>query len=122
CVDIAGVLPNTSLRDGSFNEQSKDLSALVLQQSAVSVTQPIAEVLELFRQQANLNSVAVLNALNTPVGIVHRSLLSDALLKPFATELLARKAISRLMSDDFLIVEVGQSLQQVSRLLTSRAR
>ncbi|EHY79677.1 EAL/GGDEF domain-containing protein [Stutzerimonas stutzeri ATCC 14405 = CCUG 16156] len=122
CVDIAGVLPNTSLRDGSFNEQSKDLSALVLQQSAVSVTQPIAEVLELFRQQANLNSVAVLNALNTPVGIVHRSLLSDALLKPFATELLARKAISRLMSDDFLTVEVGQSLQQVSRLLTSRAR
>jgi len=122
CVDIASALPNTPLCDGPFNEQSEDLSALVLKQSAVSVTQPIAEVLELFRRQANLNSVAVLDAMNAPVGIVHRSLLSDALLKPFATELLARKAISRLMSDDFLAVEVGQSLQQVSRLLTSRAR
>jgi len=36
--------------------------------------------------------------------------------------LFARKPISRLMSDDFLAVDLGQSLQQVSRLLTSRAR
>lgn len=41
-----------------------------------------------------------------------------ALLKPFGTELFARKPISRLM----MAVEVSQSLQQVSRLLTSRAR
>jgi EAL domain-containing protein (putative c-di-GMP-specific phosphodiesterase class I) len=34
----------------------------------------------------------------------------------------ARKPISRLMSTDFLAVELSQSLQQVSRLLTSRAR
>jgi predicted transcriptional regulator len=46
--------------------------------------------------------------------------LSDALLKPFATDLFASKPISRLMSDDFVAVERGQSLQQVSRLLTSR--
>ncbi len=44
------------------------------------------------------------------------------MLKPFATDLFARKPISRLMSDDFLAVELNQSLQQVSRLITSRAR
>ena len=103
-------------------EEQADLSALVLKQSAVAVSRPTGDVLELFRLQANLNSVAVLDANDTPVGIVHRSLLSDALLKPFATDLLARKPISRLMSEDFLAVELGQSLQQVSRLLTSRAR
>jgi diguanylate cyclase (GGDEF)-like protein len=53
---------------------------------------------------------------------VHRHSLSEALLKPFATDLFARKPISRLMSEDFLAVEVSQSLQKVSRLLTSRAR
>src|SRR5690606_34060438 len=81
-----------------------------------------AEVLEAFRAQANLNSLAVLNEAHQPVGIVHRHSLSEALLKPFATDLFARKPISRLMSDDFLAVELGQSLQKVSRLLTSRAR
>ena len=120
--DVAIHLPKIDNNDEAFNDESPDLSALVLKQSAVAASHPVADVLELFRLQANLNSVAVLDAMNAPVGIVHRSLLSDALLKPFATDLLARKPISRLMSDDFLAVELGQSLQQVSRLLTSRAR
>lgn len=121
-IDVAVLLPNTDNNGGGLDEDSPDLSALLLKQSPVAASHPIADVLELFRLQANLNSVAVVDAMNTPVGIVHRSLLSDALLKPFATDLLARKPISRLMSDDFLAVELGQSLQQVSRLLTSRAR
>jgi len=64
----------------------------------------------------------VLDEQGQPCGIVHRHSLSDALLKPFATDLFARKPISRLMNDDFLAVEISQSLQQVSRLITSRAR
>ncbi|TBU95999.1 bifunctional diguanylate cyclase/phosphodiesterase [Stutzerimonas kirkiae] len=105
-----------------LNEDSGDLSPLLLRQPAVSQEQPVGEVLEIFRMQANLNSLAVLDEGSRPVGIVHRNLLSEALLKPFATDLLSRKPISRLMSDDFLAVELHQSLQQVSRLLTSRAR
>ncbi|MFG3692919.1 EAL domain-containing protein [Stutzerimonas stutzeri] len=118
----AVILPSHGNRNDASLEEQADLSALVLKQSAVAVSRPTGDVLELFRLQANLNSVAVLDTNDTPVGIVHRSLLSDALLKPFATDLLARKPISRLMSEDFLAVELGQSLQQVSRLLTSRAR
>ena len=79
-------------------------------------------MLEAFRAQANLNSLAVLDDHQQPIGIVHRHSLSDALLKPFGTELFARKPITRLMSTDFLAVDISQSLQQVSRLLTSRAR
>jgi diguanylate cyclase (GGDEF)-like protein len=76
----------------------------------------------MFRAQANLNSLAVLNEAREPAGIVHRHSLAETLLKPFANELHSRKPISRLMSDDYLAVECSQSLQQVSRLLTSRAR
>jgi diguanylate cyclase (GGDEF)-like protein len=103
-------------------DDSADLSALLIEQPAVDQSTPTANVLEAFRKQANLNSLAVLDAQSQPVGIVHRHSLSDVLLQPFATELFARKPISRLMSDDFLAVELNQSLQQVSRLITSRAR
>lgn len=103
-------------------DDSRDLDALLNPQDAVDQNTPIADVLDAFQAQANLNSLAVLDEHDQPVGIVHRHSLSEALLKPFATDLFARKPISRLMSRDFLAVERRQSLQQVSRLLTSRAR
>ena len=105
-----------------LSEEGSDLSALLNDQAAVPRETPTATVLEAFRRQANLNSLAVLDERGQPCGIVHRHSLSDVLLKPFATDLFARKPISRLMSDDFLAVEMSQSLQQVSRLITSRAR
>ncbi|EWC40999.1 EAL domain-containing protein [Pseudomonas stutzeri] len=120
--DIEEVLPSAETQHTGFSEDTSDLSALLVRQPAMLAERPVAELLEAFRLQPNLNSIAILDADSWPVGIVHRNLISDALLKPFATDLLARKPISRLMSSDFLAVELGQSLQQVSRLLTSRAR
>jgi EAL domain-containing protein (putative c-di-GMP-specific phosphodiesterase class I)/GGDEF domain-containing protein len=120
--DARSLLPKLDASPPALSEDGSDLSALLNEQPAVSEDLPIAAVLEAFRAQANLNSLAVLNAEQQPVGIVHRHSLSDALLKPFATDLFARKPISRLMSSDFLAVDLGQSLQKVSRLLTSRAR
>ncbi|ANC04515.1 diguanylate phosphodiesterase [Pseudomonas putida] len=104
------------------NEEGSDLVALLIEQPAVALDTPTQQVLEAFRRQANLNSLAVLDAQGHPCGIVHRHSLSDVLLQPFGTDLFARKPISRLMNEDFLAVERSQSLQQVSRLLTSRAR
>lgn len=105
-----------------LQEPDQNLRSLLVQQTAVSHSLAVNEVLNLFRQQANLNSLAVLDEEQRPAGIIHRNSLSDALLRPFATDLLARKAVSRLMSTDFLAVDIDQSLQQVSRLLTNRAR
>lgn len=120
--DARKLLPQLDSVIGSLGEDSADLTALLNEQPAVSHSTATAEVLEAFRAQANLNSLAVLDDQQQPVGIIHRNSLSEALLKPFATDLFARKPISRLMSTDFLAVDLGQSLQQVSRLLTSRAR
>lgn len=119
--DASALLPRVETAP-VLAEEGRDLRDLLLSQAAVRADVPIAKVLEAFRLQANLNSMAVLDEQSRPCGIVHRHSLSDALLKPFATDLLARKPISRLMGEDFLAVEMGQSLQQVSRLLTSRAR
>jgi diguanylate cyclase (GGDEF)-like protein len=120
--DARALLPKIDPAAATLVEETSDLSALLNEQPAVVQSTPTATVLEAFRKQANLNSLAVLDEQHQPIGIVHRHSLSDVLLKPFATELYARKPISRLMSDDFLAVELSQSLQQVSRLITSRAR
>jgi len=120
--DARAMLPKTDANAATLSEEGSDLGALLNEQPAVLQSTPTASVLEAFRKQANLNSLAVLDEQNQPVGIVHRHSLSDVLLQPFATEIYARKPISRLMSDDFLAVELTQSLQQVSRLITSRAR
>ncbi|MDO9617267.1 MAG: bifunctional diguanylate cyclase/phosphodiesterase [Pseudomonas sp.] len=119
--DATNLLPSTT-SSSPLSEEASDLRGLLNPQRAVPLSTPTSEVLEMFRAQANLNSLAVLNQAQQPVGIVHRHSLAEALLKPFANELFARKPISRLMSDDYLAVECSQSLQQVSRLLTSRAR
>ncbi|MDU4250588.1 bifunctional diguanylate cyclase/phosphodiesterase [Pseudomonas sp.] len=120
--DARTLLPEVDSAGALLAEDQSDLKPLLLEQPAVRDSTPIGDVLEAFRAQANLNSLAVLDRDDRPVGIVHRHALSEALLKPFAPELYARKPISRLMSDDFLAVERSQTLQQVSRLLTSRAR
>lgn len=121
-LDIEEILPFAETQQSCFVEEPGTLSALLIRQPAMSAERPVAELLEAFRLQPNLNSIAVVDADTRPVGIVHRNLISDALLKPYATDLLARKPVSRLMSTNFLAVEIEQSLQQVSRLLTSRAR
>lgn len=120
--DARALMPKHDSSAVALNDEGSDLSALLNDQPAVNRDTPTATVLEAFRRQANLNSLAVLDEQGQPSGIVHRHSLSDALLKPFATDLFARKPISRLMNDDFLAVEMSQSLQQVSRLITSRAR
>ncbi|RAI71035.1 diguanylate phosphodiesterase [Pseudomonas fluorescens] len=120
--DARALMPRQDSTAVVLSEDGSDLSALLNEQPAVNRDTPTATVLEAFRRQANLNSLAVLDEQGQPCGIVHRHSLSDVLLKPFATDLYARKPISRLMSDDFLAVELSQSLQQVSRLITSRAR
>ena len=120
--DARALMPKHDSNAVALNDEGSDLSALLNDHPAVHRDTPTATVLEAFRRQANLNSLAVLDEQGQPCGIVHRHSLSDALLKPFATDLFARKPISRLMNDDFLAVEMSQSLQQVSRLITSRAR
>lgn len=120
--EIRDCLPAPRPAGPPLAEEGGDLGMLLIEQPGVADGTPVAEVLGLFRSQPSLNLLAVLDAGQRPVGVVHRQALSEALLKPFGTELFARRPIQRLMSEDFLAVDQGHSLQRVSRLLTGRAR
>lgn len=98
------------------------LHGLVIPVIAVQQHEKVLEVLQRFQQQPSLNSLAVLDEQGSPVGTVHCHELSQLMLKPYARELHGRKPIVQMLAPDSLIVDVHQSLQGVSRLLTSRAR
>ncbi|MEX0739674.1 MAG: bifunctional diguanylate cyclase/phosphodiesterase [Pseudohongiella sp.] len=98
------------------------LNSLVISVAGVHVSEKVSQVLQRFQQQPSLNSLAVLDDFNVPVGTVHCHALSQAMLKQYAHELHGRKPIGHMMDNDCLTVDVQQSLQRVSRLLTSRAR
>ena len=103
-------------------DQEQTLHGLVLDVPSVSRRDSVAQVLACFQQQASLNSLAVVDDAGRPIGTVHGYQLSQTMLRPFAHELYARKPIEQLMDRDCLVVDIKQSLQRVSRLLTSRAR
>ena len=121
-LNTESLLPEPGWGQATMIEKPHDLSALLIERSAVRVDQPIAEVRELFSRKANLNSIAVVQAGGEPAGIIHRSQLSETLYRAFASERLAGEPISQVMSVDYLAVEASQTLQQVSQLLTGRDR
>lgn len=102
--------------------QEQTLHGLLLDIPPITRRETVAQVLARFQQQPSLNSLAVVDEAGRPVGTVHGYQLSQTMLKPFAHELYARKPIEKLMDRDYLAIDVKQSLQRVSRLLTSRAR
>ncbi|MDP3515884.1 MAG: bifunctional diguanylate cyclase/phosphodiesterase [Pseudohongiella sp.] len=103
-------------------QQDAGLHSLVISMAGVYQHEKVNAVLQRFQQQPSLNSLAVLDEGDRPVGTVHCHELSQIMLKPYAMELHGRKPISQLIAADSLIVDVKQSLQRISRLLTSRAR
>lgn len=98
------------------------LHGLIIAVPGVHVSEKVSAVLQRFQQQPSLNSLAVLDDNDVPVGTVHCHALSQVMLKQYAHELHGRKPIGLMMDRDCLTVDVQQSLQRVSRLLTSRAR
>ncbi|MEG6658271.1 EAL domain-containing protein, partial [Pseudomonas aeruginosa] len=85
--DVQQMLPSAGAPSQSSSDEHGDLRALLLEQRAVDVRTSTQEVVEIFRRQANLNSLAILDEEGRPIGIVHRHALTDALLRPFACDL-----------------------------------
>lgn len=120
-VSETNLLLRLSQRDPRADNEPT-LHNLRIEIPGVSRSATVASVLARFQQQASLNSLAILDSEERPIGTVHGYQLSQTMLKPFAHELYARKPIEQLMDRDCLVVDIKQSLQRVSRLLTSRAR
>jgi len=98
------------------------LHSLLINVESIRHDETVKNVLARFHQQASLNSLAVVDDENRPIGTVHGYQLAQAMLRPFAQEVQHRRPISQLMETECLVVDIQQSLQRISRMLTSRAR
>ncbi|UJJ32182.1 bifunctional diguanylate cyclase/phosphodiesterase [Halopseudomonas maritima] len=98
------------------------IHSLLLPVGGIPEHTKVQHVLDCFQQQPSLNTLAIVDEHQRPIGAVQRHALSQTMLKPFAQEIYSRKPINQLMDPDCLVVDIRQSLQRVSRLLTSRAR
>ncbi|GAA6131769.1 GGDEF domain-containing protein [Halopseudomonas sabulinigri] len=109
-------------QDRAGSNDDAPIHSLLLPIPGLHESTPVQKVLECFQQQPMLNTLAILDDHQRPIGAIQRHALSQTMLKPFAQEIYNRKPIRKLMEADCLLVDIRQSLQRVSRLLTSRAR
>ncbi|MBV8062049.1 MAG: EAL domain-containing protein [Nevskia sp.] len=75
------------------------------------------EVMELFRQQPEAQSVAVVNA-GKPLGLINRRHFVDRYAMPFHRELYGRRSCTQFMNDQPLLVDKSSSLESLTRVLT----
>lgn len=97
--------------------------AITLTSHALSVGPDalVGAVADLFHKNELVTSVAVVDN-EMPVGIINRRDLLETLSRLYGYDLYSRKPITTLMKEDPLIVSSNLRLEQVSRLVTGRAR
>lgn len=80
----------------------------------------IKEAGKIFRESPNTNSLPVVTAENTPLGMVRRNRIMDILSSDFGLALHGKKAVQSAIEPDSIIVDEGSSFEYVSQLITSQ--
>lgn len=111
-LEVAGIAPAANCAED-----------LVLAVPGVPADSTVASVVESFRQHPDWTAVAVLESRDSPraVGMVHRDQLLIFLSRPLHPEVYNRKPVASVMTRDPLQVEARARLDQVSRIVTTRA-
>lgn len=94
---------------------------LVVTQNKIDASAKISEVLSTFEDKVFLSSLAVVEQ-ERVVGLVHRAPFLALLSKKQRRNVLLELPISAEMETDFLSVDAFAQVEQVSRLVTARAR
>ncbi|MEH6443920.1 MAG: EAL domain-containing protein [Oceanospirillaceae bacterium] len=96
--------------------------SLSIHKIAVDVNHTVAQLAEIFQDKPSINSIAIING-QCFLGLVSRENLQGKLSKPFGRDLYSTKKASEVvMQATPLVVDASLSIEQVSRLVTSRAR
>lgn len=94
---------------------------LVVNREAVDLNTPVREVLGIFEAKVFVSSIAVLDQERVK-GLVHRAPFLAELSRKQRRNVLLDMPISALMEQDFLSVDAFVHVEQISWLITTRAR
>jgi diguanylate cyclase (GGDEF)-like protein len=105
----------------SETNQSSLASDLVISKSSVQVKALVNDVFDMFENNVYLNSIAVLDDLSVE-GMIYRRPFMLKYAKKQRREVVQQKKVSNVMTKHFLKVDAHQRIEQVSRLVTTRAQ
>lgn len=105
----------------SATNQASLASDLVVTKTSIDINARVQEVFDFFEESVHLNSIAVLDG-QTVQGMIYRRHFLAKFSTKQRREVVSAKPVSAVMSSNFLKVEAHQRIEQVSRLVTSRAQ
>ncbi len=95
---------------------------LTVHKVKVNTSQSVEQIAEIFQDKPNINSIAVVSD-EKILGLISRANVQGKLSKAFGRDLFSKRAASEVVMEPMpLVVDACLSIEQVSRLVTSRAR
>lgn len=118
-LNLAQLIDKTQMATNRIAATAKSLS---VHQVSVSSDDKVEHIANIFKDKPYINSIAVLQA-NKVLGLVTRAKVQGLLSQRFGVDLYLNKKVSEAALESFpLKVDASLSIEQVSRLVTSRAR
>ncbi|MFC3033533.1 bifunctional diguanylate cyclase/phosphodiesterase [Pseudoalteromonas fenneropenaei] len=99
-------------------QSSLVIGNLVVDQRAITNLTKCKDAHQVFEQDKRLASLAVVDELQRPVGLLHRDQLTEVFAGPYGHALFAKKAVTELMDKQPLIVDENDKLDVVSQQIT----
>ena len=96
-------------------------SQLISNQTAVPYHLPVQGIIKQLQNNPDLNSIAVLEG-KRPIGMIHRKRFLTQMSRQYVMDLATHKTVADFMDNDFLQIDANLRLEQVSKLVTNRAR
>ncbi len=75
------------------------------------------EVLNRFVRDSSLFSLAIVDKLNRPVGLIDRGTITEIFVKPYARDLHYRQLITEIMIDNPVIVDIHTTIDDLAKII-----
>lgn len=95
----------------------ESVAALLVEAPPFTRETPCSRIHEAFAANPALHAIPIVDEHAQPVGLVSRQVLLDAFARPFGHDHLARREVAAFMNPRPLVVDLGTSLDDVSRII-----
>lgn len=108
-------MPTSTKRNQLQNQPS--VSSLIRRVAPIRDSDLCLKVLKIFQNNSDIMAVPVVNNENVPLGIVDRRSFVEEFTKLYTREISGKKRITEFMLSNTIVVDVGTSLDDVSRMI-----
>lgn len=100
------------------NNNAFELESLIAYIKPVSINEVCSDVYKIFKKSAAIQSIAVVDTNETPIGVIYRDTLAEIFSSDYGHALYDNKPITNLMDKLPFTVDMSASIDDVSSLIT----